>query len=103
MAYQTVLSGNVTLQQPGVVEVMVDARQIFSGYPSNWGFQVYIDGALAYDTGGCTMPGDVVHLSGRRACGAGTRTAYVNWAGNSNIQLSACTMSIKGYDNNQFQ
>lgn len=98
MAYVTLLSKTITLPIPGVIEVDGAALLGFPSGPAQWGFGLYIDGALVWAPQGnntqVSQP-----LGGIKACAAGPRLIELKWSAAASVTLHSAYLKIKGFNN----
>jgi hypothetical protein len=98
MAYTTVLTKTVTLPVDGVIEV---DGAVLLGFPSGaaqWGFGLYIDGALVWAPQGNNLQVSQ-HIGGIKACSAGPRVIELKWSAAPSVKLHSAYLKIKGFNN----
>jgi hypothetical protein len=94
---QTVVSGNITLDEPGRVFVSFTATQGFSAGARYWNVQLRVNGTQISGVSGSGVPTDSVCCSGSDALPAGTHLIEVMWyAADGTVQLSNDTTFAQG-------
>jgi hypothetical protein len=94
-AYQSIVSGSVTLAAAGQVFFLWGAAQ---GYSSQvgWGVQLWIDGSQVVQRSGSAYL-DAPTLTWGQSLTAGTHTVEIRWYGaNANLTLSADILYVQG-------
>ncbi|HCB75403.1 MAG TPA: hypothetical protein DEP91_04400 [Sphingomonas bacterium] len=99
-AWQTALSGSITLTKAGWIEAGFVAKQHFSDGDDGWEFDMLIGDTSVYNVTG-TKTQDSVPVSGARLMPAGTHTVLTRWRADGSIRLRNRNLFAKAYPDTQ--